>query len=44
MVTHPDDVLVSVIMIFRDAERFFDEAIHSVMAQTHARLGTAALR
>jgi glycosyltransferase involved in cell wall biosynthesis len=38
MVTYTDGVLVSVIMIFRDAERFFDEAIRSVMAQTHPRL------
>jgi SAM-dependent methyltransferase len=27
--------LVSVVMIFRDAERWFDEAIDSVLAQTH---------
>ncbi len=32
------DTLVSVVMIFRDAERFFDEAIESVLAQTHPSL------
>lgn len=30
--------LVSVVMIFRDAERWFDEAIDSVLAQTHPSL------
>lgn len=30
--------LVSVVMIFRDAERWFDEAIDSVLAQTHPAL------
>ena len=34
--TTPVDQLISVIMIFRDAERFFDEAIESVLAQDHA--------
>ena len=30
--------LVSVVMIFRNAERWFDEAIDSVLAQTHPAL------
>jgi SAM-dependent methyltransferase len=30
-----DQVLVSVVMIFWNAERFFDEAIQSVLTQTH---------
>ena len=32
------DTLVSVVMIFRDAERFIEEAIDSVLAQTHPSL------
>jgi len=38
MQTPAHDVLVSVIMIFRDAQRFFDEAIQSVLAQTQPGL------
>ncbi|SEQ05546.1 glycosyltransferase [Microlunatus flavus] len=34
----PAPTLVSVVMIFRDAERFFDAAIDSVLAQTHPAL------
>src|SRR3954470_11220225 len=36
MSTEADTTLVSVIMIFFDAEEFFEEAIASVLAQTHS--------
>ena len=35
MSTEADTTLVSVIMIFFNAEEFFEEAIASVLAQTH---------
>lgn len=38
MTTSAAGVLVSVVMIFRNAERFFQEAIDSVLAQTHPAL------